>query len=700
ERGSRKAKSPNSPALVGEGSGARSARLIHRVLVANRGEIARRVIRTCHAMGIATVAVYSDADANAAHVHEADAAYRLGPSPAGESYLNISALIEAARVMGADAVHPGYGFLSENAGFAAACQEAGLTFIGPEPAVIARMGSKREAKLLMAAAGIPVAPGYQGKDQSDARLIAAAHEIGWPVMVKASAGGGGKGMRAVDRAEDLSDALAAARREALAAFGDDTLILEKVIQEPRHVEFQIFGDAHGNVMHLGERECTIQRRHQKIIEETPSTALTPELRARMARAAITAGLQLGYTGAGTVEFILDAAGDFYFLEVNTRLQVEHPVTELVTGLDLVRWQILVAEGRPLPLTQEAVTFTGHAIEARVYAEDPDQGFLPTTGRVALWQAPTGDGVRVDAGIQTGDEVSPYYDPMLAKVCAWAEDRVEALRRLDRALGSTILFGVRNNIDYLRRVTCHPAHVAGRLSTAFATRYAADLSTHGDMPDDLAESLAHAALVVALRRLYERADRRNWRNNSWRPIIEQFSWYAPGSALGGPPTEVIELRLRPEPAGRFRATAAIGARELALDGMVQVEGNDEFALEVNRRRYPARAVRVGAGEWWARVGAATWRLLWRDPLRAPERVSSDAGSLTTPMPGQVIAVLVTEGARVKRGDPLFILEAMKMEHTVRAPHDGIVARLRFGVGDQAPAGARLAEITPSPVESEP
>ncbi|HEV2405531.1 MAG TPA: acetyl-CoA carboxylase biotin carboxylase subunit, partial [Ktedonobacterales bacterium] len=466
-------------------------RVIRRVLVANRGEIARRVIRTCHAMGIATVAVYSDADANAAHVREADAAYHLGPSPAGESYLNMSALIEAARVMGADAVHPGYGFLSENASFAAACQEAGLTFIGPEPAVIARMGSKREAKLLMAAAGVPVVPGYEGEDQSDARLIAAAHEIGWPVMVKASAGGGGKGMRAVDRAEDLPSALAAARREALAAFGDETLILEKVIQEPRHIEFQIFGDTRGNVLHLGERECTIQRRHQKIIEETPSTALEPELRARMGQAAVTAGRRLGYTGAGTVEFILDSDGHFYFLEVNTRLQVEHPVTELVSGLDLVRWQILVAEGRPLPLTQDEVKFYGHAVEARVYAEDPDQGFLPTTGRVALWQAPEGDGVRVDAGIQTGDEVAPYYDPMLAKICAWGEDRAEALRRLDRALGATTLFGVRNNIDYLRRVLCHPAHLAGRLSTAFVTRYTDELSSPVDMTDLLAERLAEA-----------------------------------------------------------------------------------------------------------------------------------------------------------------------------------------------------------------
>src|SRR5690242_18542713 len=411
-----------------------SAHLIRKVLVANRGEIARRVIRTCREVGIATVAVFSDADANAAHVREADEAIRIGPPAATASYLNIPALIAAATRTHADAVHPGYGFLAENASFAAACRDAGLIFIGPAPDVIARMGSKREARRLMAAAGVPVIPGYDGADQSDARFAQAARAIGYPVLVKASAGGGGKGMRTVRDESELAGALAGARREALAAFGDATLLLEQLIDEPRHVEFQIFGDVHGHLIHLGERECTIQRRHQKIVEETPSPALTPELRARMGAAAVTVGRQLGYTNAGTVEFILAPSGDFYFLEVNTRLQVEHPVTELVTGLDLVRWQILVAEGRPLPLAQDAIRTSGHAVEVRLYAEDPATGFLPQTGPIALWRPVTdAAGVRVDASIQTGDAVTPYYDPLLAKFSAHGADRDEALRRLDYAL---------------------------------------------------------------------------------------------------------------------------------------------------------------------------------------------------------------------------------------------------------------------------
>lgn len=697
ERGSRNAAHPDSPSHVREGPGLGSA-LIRRVLVANRGEIALRVIRACHAMGIATVAVYSDADANAAHVHEADAAYHLGPSPAGESYLNIAALLEAARAVGADAVHPGYGFLSENARFAQACRDAGLTFIGPEPETIALMGSKREAKLLMAAAGVPVVPGYEGEDQSDERLIAAAREIGWPVMVKASAGGGGKGMRVVERAEDLPGSLAAARREALSAFGDDTLILELVIAEPRHVEFQIFGDTHGNVVHVGERECTIQRRHQKIVEETPSTALTPELRERMGEAAVLAGKRLGYTGAGTVEFILAPNGDFYFLEVNTRLQVEHPVTELVTGLDLVRWQILVAEGRPLPLEQHEIAFHGHAVEVRIYAEDPARGFLPATGRVALWRTPEGDGVRVDVGIQTGDEVTPYYDPMLAKVCAWGATREEALRRLDRALGQTVLFGVRNNVDYLRRVLLHPAHVAGQISTAFVQRYADDLLAGPEMAEGENEQIAWAGIAVTLRRLANQGAGRNWRNNRWRPVIERFSGGSFADTEDESAALPVEIRLAAQRDGAFDAEALVGSHKLAMRVIVKGEGKDELDVELNRRRVRALVIHAGGDEWWARVGERTVHLVWRDPLPRASALAHHGGSLTAPMPGQVIAVHVTEGQRVRRGDALFILEAMKMEHTVRAPSDGVVTSVRFAVGDQTPAGALLAEVTP--IASEP
>ena len=683
------------------GQGAGSVSLIRRVLVANRGEIARRIIRACHAMGIATVAVYSDADASAAHVREADAAYHLGPSPAAESYLSIPALLEAARMMDADAVHPGYGFLSENARFAQACRDAGLTFIGPDPETIALMGSKREAKLLMAAAGVPVIPGYEGEDQSDERLIAAARELGFPVMVKASAGGGGKGMRVVERADDLPAALASARREALSAFGDDTLILEKVIPEPRHVEFQVFGDTHGNVIHLGERECTIQRRHQKIIEETPSTALTPELRAEMGRAAVLAGQRLGYFGAGTVEFILAPSGDFYFLEVNTRLQVEHPVTELVTGLDLVRWQILVAEGRPLPLAQEDVTFHGHAVEARVYAEEPARGFLPATGRIALWRAPEGEGVRVDAGVQSGDDVAPYYDPMLAKVCAWGETREEALRRLDHALGRTILFGVRNNLAYLRRVLLHPAHIAGRISTAFVERYADDLLPGGESPDGDRKRIAWAAIALSLCRLAEHGDARNWRNNPWLPVIERFtcgSFAEPGGGTGDVALPV-ETRLSPRRDGAYDAKATVGSHSLAMRVIVRGERKDEFDVEFDRRRVTALVVHTGGDQWWARVDETTVHLTWRDPLPQPSALAQHGGTLTAPMPGQVIAVHVAEGQRVRRGEALFVLEAMKMEHTVRAPSDGVVTSVRFAVGDQAPVGALLAEVTPLGSESD-
>ncbi|HEY7356683.1 MAG TPA: acetyl-CoA carboxylase biotin carboxylase subunit, partial [Ktedonobacterales bacterium] len=444
--------------------------IIRKVLVANRGEIACRITRTCHSMGIATVAVYSTIDQGARHVQEADEAIHIGDNPATASYLNIPAIVEAARRSRADAIHPGYGFLAENADLATACEDTGFIFIGPTPKAIKAMGNKREAKLLMQAAGVPVVSGYQSEDQSDTTLIEAAGKIGYPIMVKAAAGGGGKGMRVVTEPGALPDALAAARRESLSAFGDDSLLLERVIAPARHIEFQIIGDQHGSIIHLGERECTIQRRHQKIIEETPSTALNPELRERMGQAAVTVGRTIGYTNAGTVEFILDEAGNFYFLEVNTRLQVEHPVTEYVTGLDLVRWQIQVAEGRPLPLSQDVLRFSGHAIECRVYAEDPDNGFLPATGDILLWRAPEGDGVRVDAGVQSGGAVSIYYDPMIAKVITYGADRAEALRRMDHALSRTTLMGVRNNIAFLRRVLFHPEHVAGRLSTSFIEQH--------------------------------------------------------------------------------------------------------------------------------------------------------------------------------------------------------------------------------------
>ncbi|WP_374688041.1 acetyl/propionyl/methylcrotonyl-CoA carboxylase subunit alpha, partial [Promineifilum sp.] len=437
------------------------------LLIANRGEIARRVIRACRRLGIRAVAVYSDADAHSLHVAEADAAVRLGPAPAADSYLNVPAMLAAARRAGVDAIHPGYGFLAENAAFARACVDAGLIFVGPPAEAIAAMGDKRAARVLAGRLGLPVIPGYDGPAQTDEAFKHEAERIGYPIMVKATAGGGGKGMRLVSAPADLPDALAAARREASAAFGSGDLLLERALLRPRHVEIQVFGDSHGRVLHLGERECSVQRRHQKVIEESPSPAVNAALRAEMGAAAVALAAAIGYTGAGTVEFLLDETGRFYFLEMNTRLQVEHPVTEFVTGLDLVEWQIRVAEGEALPWTQADLAPAGHAIEARLYAEDPANDFLPVTGEVLAWRPAAGEGVRVDGGIRAGDSVTVHYDPLLAKIIAHGPTRADALRRLDDALHRTILLGLTTNQTYLRAILAHPAfRDAGALSTRF------------------------------------------------------------------------------------------------------------------------------------------------------------------------------------------------------------------------------------------
>jgi acetyl-CoA carboxylase biotin carboxylase subunit len=661
-------------------------RLLRKVLVANRGEIACRVMRTCRALGIVTVAVFSDADADARHVREADEAMRIGESAASASYLAIPALLAAAARTGADAIHPGYGFLAENADFAAACEAAGVTFIGPSAAVIRRMGSKREARRLAASVGVPIVPGYDGDDSSDARLIAAAREIGYPVMVKASAGGGGKGMRIVARAADLPGALASARREALSAFGDEALLLEKALVEPRHVEIQIFGDGHGTILALGERECSIQRRHQKVIEETPSTALSPELRARMSEAAVAIGRTLGYTGAGTVEFIVDSAGSFYFLEVNTRLQVEHPVTELVTGIDLVHWQMLVAEGHPLPLAQDQLTFHGHAVEARIYAEDPASGFLPQAGMVALWRPPEGRGVRVDAGVATGDTISPWYDPMIAKISAHGATRDEALRRLDAALRRTILFGVRSNLDYVRRVLLHPDHRAGHISTAFLEQHAADLLP--DAPGEPVDGLpaAHyAALAISLQRLSATPMPTTWRNNRSRPLLEHYKQ---------PNGDEIAVRLTSERDGTYCVTFGDESDEgQSYAARLHERSGVDIALEVAGHMSRLVALEARPEEWWVHVAAAgeMFCLTRRSPLPLPGVSSAGNDALVAPMPGQVIGVMVAEGQRVAAGDPLVTLEAMKMEHTIRSPHDGVVSAIHFQTGDQVRAGAVLLDV---------
>ena len=535
------------------------------------------------------------------------------------------------RRSGADAVHPGYGFLAENADFAAACLEAGLIFIGPTPEAIRRMGSKREAKLLMQAAGVPTVPGYQGEDQRDETFISEAGKIGFPLMVKAAAGGGGKGMRVVSEADALPEALAAARRESLSAFGDDTLILERVIAPARHVEFQIFGDQHGQIIHLGERECSIQRRHQKIIEETPSTALTPELRQRMGEAAVTAGRQIDYVNAGTVEFILDEAGNFYFLEVNTRLQVEHPVTEYVTGLDLVRWQIEIAEGRPLPLTQDEVRFSGHAIECRVYAEDPTNSFLPSTGDILLWREPSGDGVRVDAGILSGGAVSIYYDPMLAKIITFGADREEALRRMDRALSQTTLMGLRNNIAFLRRVLFHPEHVAGRLSTSFIEQHLAE-------PPTEATARAPAVLAAALARELASHASNYWRNNPNTPIRSRFR------TEGG---EELEVRLTPRKDGSFRCSLHQAAGETEHLSAPMDFAAPDLRFSLDGRVLRAIVVEAPQHRCWVQVDGGACMLTWLSPLPEPDERREGQGSLRAPMPGNVRAVLVVPVSRCAR-----------------------------------------------------
>ncbi|HEX9413176.1 MAG TPA: biotin carboxylase N-terminal domain-containing protein [Ktedonobacterales bacterium] len=666
---------------------------IHKVLIANRGEIACRIMRTCASMGIATVAVFSDADASARHVREADEAVRVGPSDAASSYLNVEALIGAARRTGADAIHPGYGFLAEDAAFAGACVAADLTFIGPAADVIARMGSKREAKRLAAEAGVPVIPGYTGDDQSDQRLLRAAEQVGYPLLVKASAGGGGKGMRIVEHAGELPDALAAARREALAAFGDDTLLLEELIRDPRHIEVQIFGDAHGHLVHLGERECSIQRRHQKIIEETPSTAVSPALRAQMTDAALAIGRQLQYTNAGTVEFVVAPDGSFYFLEVNTRLQVEHPVTELVTGLDLVRWQVLVAEGRPLPATQTEIAFSGHAIEARVYAEDPEVGFLPATGAIALWREPSGDGVRVDSGIQYGARISPYYDPLLAKISAHGGDRTEALRRLEWALAHTSLFGVRNNLSFLRRALLHPAHVAGAISTSFiATHGPALLAAPAQHAAEALSSAQIAAVVAAIARTLARPDPRGWRNNPYQPVGHRFTpLYGAANSPHRDAHPQIDVRLTTRTGSAFsvQVNGHTGARTVSV--RVREYAAPDLWLEVDGHLLHTTALETEGHEWWVQVGTETQVLAWQSPFPAAEPDDRAGSTLSAPMPGTVVSVLVEVGQHVSVGQPLLVLQAMKMEHVIEAPFAGTVAALQYGPGDTVPARAVLLDL---------
>jgi acetyl-CoA carboxylase biotin carboxylase subunit len=645
------------------------ARVFEKVLVANRGEIARRIFRTLRALGIASVAVYSDADADAPHVAEADEAVRLGPAPSRESYLAIERILAAAAQVGADAVHPGYGFLSENAELAARCAEKGIAFIGPTVDAIRRMGSKIEAKAIMAAAGVPVVPGTSGAGLSDQDLVAEARTIGVPLLIKASAGGGGKGMRIVRDLAILPDALAAARREAASAFGDDTLLLERYFEAPRHVEIQIFGDTQGTVIHCFERECSIQRRYQKIIEEAPSPALDGHLRARMGAAAVAAGKAIGYVGAGTVEFILDAAGAFYFLEVNTRLQVEHPVTEAITGLDLVRWQILVAQGEPIPAAQDALAINGHAVEARLYAEDPANDFLPATGRVAIWEPAELPGVRYDSGVAAGTAVGIHYDPLLAKIVAHGATRAQAIARLVRALRRLGVAGVTTNRDFLIAVLEHPEFRDGALDTHFIERLLPP-STRVAARDADADRV-HA--IVAALAAHERRRRAGsplpssipsgWRNNRWRPQEQSFR-------VGD---DTILVRYVPTGPGEFEveaANATMTARIASADERALV-----LELDGVRRRF---TVVQHDGTWLIHgpLGSATLLAVPRFP---PARREEIAGGCLAPMPGVIRQVRVAAGDRVEKGTIMLVLEAMKMEHQMIAHDAGTVKEVRVEVG---------------------
>ena len=652
------------------------------VLVANRGEIAVRVIRTLRDLGIRAVAVYSDADADARHVREAHAAVRIGPAEAARSYLSIPAIVDAAVSSGAQAVHPGYGFLAENAEFARACEAAGLVFIGPPVAAIDAMGDKIRAKATVSAAGVPVVPGASDEDIPDGGFAAAAAKVGYPLLIKPSAGGGGKGMRLVHAESELDAAIESARREALGSFGDDTLLIERFVTTPRHIEIQVLADTHGNVIHLGERECSLQRRHQKIIEEAPSVLLDSATRDKMGSAAVEAARSVGYVGAGTVEFIMSAhdPDEFFFMEMNTRLQVEHPVTELVTGLDLVEWQVRVAAGERLSLTQPDVVLNGHAVEARVYAEDPARGFIPTGGTVLAVHEPSGDGVRVDSWMTPGAVVGSNYDPMLAKVIAWGPDRAAALHRLDLALADTALLGVGTNTAFLRGLLADPDVRAGRLDTELVDRRLSTLVS-SDVPGEF-------FVAAALDRLLELQPS--------GAVVDP--WDVPdGWRIGG--SGGVTFRLK---SGAARAVVRVQGTPSAATVFV----DDAAPVQVSARRDgDLLEIRHAGGFHRYRQACGPDRTVWlaRDGLSFPfgeqEFVLSSrgeaagAGPVTSPMPGTVLVVKVAAGDVVRAGAPLLVVEAMKMEHTVTAPIDGVVSELPVRAGQQVALDETLAVVTP-------
>ena len=641
--------------------------MLESVLIANRGEIACRIMRTARRLGVRTVAVYSDADSAARHVREADQALAIGPAAAAESYLNIDAVLAAARQAGAEAIHPGYGFLSENAAFAEACEAAGITFVGPSAAAIRAMGSKIEAKRLVDAAGTPVVPGYQGDEQDDAHLAEQAARIGYPLLIKASAGGGGKGMRRVARAEDFGAALAAARREANGAFGDDRMLLERYLTGPKHLEVQILADHHGNTLHLFERDCSVQRRHQKVIEEAPGPTVDAALRQRLGEAAVAAARAIDYRGAGTVEFIAEG-GEFYFMEMNTRLQVEHPVTEAVTGLDLVEWQLRVAAGERLPFGQNELACRGHAVEARVYAENPRRGFLPSTG--TLLRATFPQDVRVDSGVAAGDVVSVHYDPMLAKVIAHGSSRAEAVARLDAALAATELAGVVHNVPFLRRVLAHPAFRRGDYTTHLVDDAAAELLPGVDIAGPVCAALGMRAAARGVSR---------WAS-------------ADGFRLNQPSGFAVDLTRDQQPlrVRLLNGQVRVGERTLALEALEE-NADGGFRFRLDGTVVSARVLLADAAVYVIRDGDSERFGVPR--LDVAAEAAAGGERITSPMPGQVIALSVQAGDQVRAGQVLLVVEAMKMEHNVAAPRDGVVAEVACEVGDRVEDGVELVTLEP-------
>jgi 3-methylcrotonyl-CoA carboxylase alpha subunit len=660
--------------------------VIPTLLVANRGEIACRIFRTARRLGMRTIAVYSDADADARHVRAADEAWRLGPPPARESYLDIGRIVDAARASGAEAIHPGYGFLSENADFAQACNDAGLTFIGPPAAAIRAMGSKILAKTRMRAAGVPVLPGYAGEQQDLEHLAHEAQNAGLPLIIKPAAGGGGKGMQIVRTVQELAPALAAARRLAESAFGNGALLLERYLPAPRHLEVQVFADSHGNFVHLGDRDCSTQRRHQKLIEEAPAPAVPAELRERLRAAALVVAREIGYVSAGTVEFLFDGR-EFYFMEMNTRLQVEHTVTEAVTGIDLVEWQLRVASGERLPLTQDEIRFNGHAIEARVCAEDPEKGFLPSAGRLELLEWPQEEGVRVDAGFGTGDNVPDCYDSLLGKVIAWAPERAQSAARLATALTHTCCAGVSTNEHWLARILRSARFLEVRHNIALVDESAADFAGPAAAPPEaliLAALAAHHAVRpdagTAAPRPSPWAQADGFTPNLPAPIAYRFLWRGA--------TSVVEL----EYARGRPVSARLGpGTSLTLAG-VEVTGRN-VAARIGERRLDARCYRSGTHVYlW--LGTEQYDFVLDDPRTHVFSASAATGGLTTPLPGVVVAVPVTLGQAVAAGEVLMVIEAMKMEHTITAPYAGTVQTIHFARGDRVPEGASLLELVRS------